>query len=99
MRYRSGEVSCGVGRRRGSDSTFLWLWCRLAAAALIPLLTWKLPYAANVALKSKKRKKEGKKEKIKILFNHYFSYINFCFLVSGEKNTSLLPKKKKKRPR
>ena len=28
-------VSCGVGRRLGSDPTLLWLWCRLAAVALI----------------------------------------------------------------
>ena len=28
-------VSCGVGLRRGSDPTLLWLWCRLAAVALI----------------------------------------------------------------
>ena len=29
----------------------LWLWCRLAAAALIQPLAWELPYAAGVALK------------------------------------------------
>ena len=28
-------VSCGVGRRCGSDPILLWLWGRLAAAALI----------------------------------------------------------------
>ena len=28
-------LSCGVGRRRGSDLALLWLWCRLAATALI----------------------------------------------------------------
>ena len=33
-----------------------WLWCRLAAAAPIPPLAWELPYAAGVALKSKKIK-------------------------------------------
>ena len=27
-------VNCDVGRRRGSDPTWLWLWCRPAAAAL-----------------------------------------------------------------
>ena len=33
---RSGiAVSCGVGRRRDLDPTLLWLWCRLAATALI----------------------------------------------------------------
>jgi len=48
-------MSCGVGHRRGSD--LVWLWCRLAAAALIQPLTWKLPYAAGAALKKKERKK------------------------------------------
>ena len=28
-------VSCGIGRRRGSDPVLLWLWCRPAAAAPI----------------------------------------------------------------
>ena len=28
----------------------LWLWCRLAAAALIRPLAWELPYAASAAL-------------------------------------------------
>ena len=27
--------NCGVGHRQGSDLVLLWLWCRLAAAALI----------------------------------------------------------------
>ena len=31
----SVAVSCGVGRRHGSDPALLWLWHRLAAAALI----------------------------------------------------------------
>jgi len=48
----------------------LWLWCRLAAAALIRPIAWEPPYAAGVALKrqknikkKRKRKKERKKEK------------------------------------
>ena len=36
------------------DLALLWLWCRPAAVALIKPLTWKPPYAAGVALKSKK---------------------------------------------
>ena len=31
------------------DPALLWLWCRPAAAALILLLAWELPYAAGVA--------------------------------------------------
>ena len=30
-------VSCAVGCRHGSDPTWLWLWCRLAAVAPIRL--------------------------------------------------------------
>ena len=47
-------MSCGLGRRWGLDSMFLWLWCRLTAVAL---LAGELPYAASVALKSGKKKK------------------------------------------
>ena len=35
----------------------LWLWCRRAAVALIQHLAWELPYAAGMALKSKKKEK------------------------------------------
>ena len=51
-------MSCGVGCRRGSDLELLWLWRRLAAAAPIQPLAWKLPYAAGAALKRKKNMKE-----------------------------------------
>ena len=52
-------MSCGVAHRRGSDPAWLWLWCRLAAAALIRPPAWEPPYAAGVALKREKEK--GKK--------------------------------------
>ena len=42
-------MSCGVGRRRGSDLE--WLWQRPAAVAPIGPLDWEPPYAAGVALK------------------------------------------------
>ena len=42
------------------DLALLWLWCRLAAVALIPLLAWESPYAVHSALKSKKRKKKSR---------------------------------------
>ena len=54
-------VSCGVGRRRGSDPRLLWLWHRLAVAALIRPLAWKPPYAAGVAPEKAKRQKKKKK--------------------------------------
>ena len=54
-------MSCGEGRRRGSDPALLWLWCRLAAAAPIRPLAWEPPYAMGAALEKakKKKKKEG----------------------------------------
>ena len=51
-----GAVSCGVGRRRGSDPTLLWLWYRLATIAPIQPLAWESPYAMGVALKRQKKR-------------------------------------------
>ena len=48
-------MSCGVGHRCGWDPSLLWLWCRLAATALIRPLAWEPPYAVGVALKRKKK--------------------------------------------
>ena len=44
-------MSCGVGRRHGSDLAWLWLWHRLAS--LIRPLAWEPPYAVGAALKKK----------------------------------------------
>ena len=55
-------MSCGVGRRHGSDPALLWLWCRPAATAAIQPLAWNSPYAAGAALKRQKTKKKKKKE-------------------------------------
>jgi len=49
-------MNCGVGHRRGLDPVLLWLWCRLAAAALIGPIVWELPYASGAALKRKKKR-------------------------------------------
>ena len=57
-------VSYGVGHRHGSDPVLLWLWCRLAATALIGPLVWEPPYATGVALKEKKRQKKKKKRRL-----------------------------------
>ena len=51
-------MSCGVGRRYSSDPQLLWLWYRLAAAALIQSLAWELLYASGAALKSKNKIKK-----------------------------------------
>ena len=42
-------MSCGVGRRRGSDPALLWLWRRPVATAPIGPLAWEPPYAAGAA--------------------------------------------------
>ena len=53
MDWGSGvAMSCGVGRRRGSDPALLW--CRLAAVALIQPLDLEPPCATSVALKKKR---------------------------------------------
>jgi len=57
-------MSCGAGCRRGSDPAFLWLWCRLAAAALIRPLAWEPPYATGAAQEMAKRQKKSLKKKI-----------------------------------
>ena len=44
-------MSCGVGRRRGSDPELVWLWRRPAATAPILLLAWDIPYAVGAAPK------------------------------------------------
>ena len=50
--------SCGVGRRRVLDPTLLWLWCRLAAVALVRPLAWELSYATGAAQERKEKKKK-----------------------------------------
>ena len=52
-------MSCGVGRRCGSDPALLWLWWRLAAVAPIQPIAWELPYATGAALKKEKKKKKA----------------------------------------
>ena len=56
-------MSCGIGDRHGSDPTFLWLWRRPAAIALIRPLAWKPPCAMGAALEKTKRQKDKKKKK------------------------------------
>ena len=55
-------MTCGVGYRRDSDPTLLWLRCRPAATALIRPLAWELSYAAGAALKKTKHKNKNKKQ-------------------------------------
>ena len=53
-------MSHSVDHRCGSDPTLLWLWCRLAATALILPLTWEPLYAVGVAIKKKKFQESSK---------------------------------------
>ena len=55
-------MSCGIGRRRGSDLALLWQWLWLAALAPIGPLAWEPPYAPGVALSQKKKNKTKQKE-------------------------------------
>ena len=50
-------MSCGVGRRRGSDPALLWLWPK-PVVAIVPIrpLAWESPYAVGVALGKEKKK-------------------------------------------
>ena len=75
-------MSCGVGRRCGSDPTLLWLWHRPAATDLIRPLAWEPPYATNAALEKTKKKKKKKAEIRNIWVNiKYFLLISFKYIV------------------
>ena len=58
-------MSCGVGCRRGSDPTLLWLWRRPVATAPIGALAWEPPYAVEAAQEMAKRQKNKKINKNK----------------------------------
>ena len=61
------SVSCGVGRRRGSDLALPWLWHRPATVALIHPLAWEPPYAMGVALKRQNKNKQTKSSRARVL--------------------------------
>ena len=54
-------MSCGVGHRHSSDSEL----CRPAAVAPAQPLAWELPYATDLALKSKKTKTENTHKRVR----------------------------------
>ena len=78
-------MSCGVGRRRGSDPALLWLWRRPVATAPIQPLAWEPPYAAGAAQEipttttTKDKKTKDKKKKKFIDPNAYGPLINLCW--------------------
>ena len=70
---RSGvTVSCGVGRRCGSDPVLLWLWRRLVVTAPIRPLAWEPPYAAGAAQENGKKTKEKRKKERNLGFSPGF---------------------------
>ena len=60
-------MSCGIGRRRGSDPALLCLWHRRVATALIGPLAWKPPFAAGAALEKAKTKNQKKKKGVPVV--------------------------------
>ena len=89
-------MNCGVGRRGGWDPDLLWLWCRLAAIALIRSLAWEPLYATGVApekgKKTKKKKRiltmktyrkvySEKKHSVKCTLNPFIIIFLYSFLV------------------
>lgn len=50
-------MSCSVGQRSGWDPTFLWLSCKPATVAQILPIAWEPPYAEDMALFRKIKKK------------------------------------------
>ena len=74
-------MSCGVGRRGGSDLALLWLWCRPAAIAPIQPLAWELPYATDVALKRQKKKKKKKRQRENIESDDFWLMVMWLICV------------------
>ena len=58
-------LSWGVGGRRGSDPTLLWLWHRLGSYSSDKPLAWEPPYAAGAALEKGKKTQQQQQKKSK----------------------------------
>ena len=82
-------MSCGVGRRRGSDPVWLWLWQRPVATALIRPLAWEPPCAMGAALEKAKRQKKKKK---KVGHRKFVIFVNI--IINMEKRNYFLKKEK-----
>ena len=81
-------VSCGVGRKHGSDPALLWLWHKPVATALNGPLAWEPPYATCVALEKDQKKVSLTPHLFHSLSAHilsqcYFHYFSFilCILI------------------
>ena len=72
-------MSCDVSCRQGLDPVLLWLWYRVAAAALIQPLAWETPFATSVALKTKLNKTYGFIPLIQITVENSSSFDGYSF--------------------
>ena len=57
----SVAVSCGIGHKHSSDPALLWpcgIGRQLLSSMQVGPLDWELPYAAGVALKRQKKRKD-----------------------------------------
>ena len=68
-------MSCGVGHRCGSDLVLLWLWCKLAASALIRPLAW----GTSICHRCGPKNKQTNKQKT-------YNFICQLNLIKAEKN-------------
>ena len=89
-------MSYGVGHRCGLDPALLWLWQRLAAAALIRPLAWEPLYAVSVPLKKQQQQKSGKHLDIDLRISLFYLIMKHIFKCSesggtGESKVHLLP--------
>ena len=75
-------MNCDIDHRCSLDLVLLWLWCRLAAAALIGPLAWELPYAAGAALKGQK-----KREKCLCIYSHIYVNMYTATLENRKENS------------
>ena len=89
-------MSCGVGRRRGSDLALLWPWRRPVTLAQIVPLAWEPPYALGVALERQKKKKKKKESSIIVNIARTLKKRTPQIKTKLKKNFFLKSKKKKK---
>ena len=80
-------LSYGVGHRCGSNPALPWLCRKLAVAAPIWRLAWKLSCVTDAVLKKKKKEKKRKKrkfyykpEELHTFYILLFSHVNWIFL-------------------
>ena len=64
-------MSCRVGRRRGSDPSVLWVWCRPVATAPIQPLAWEPPHAMGAAQEMAKKQQQKSILKAVIKIKNY----------------------------